>query len=190
MVGEVILVVFQNGEEVEAPDTYPVGNGISALEFNPNGANAPIVSYVDGFDLFDFDNVNSQEVWAMVKVPSSYPGGTPIIMKGLSYFCNVNSGNVLMRAITYLMKSATSILGTYTNSHTSTNTEKTQTVSSRLEVVDEIQLTDASGMINGVAVAAGDVLRVKLFRNVGSETSPAAADVRMLQNSCAISFFN
>jgi hypothetical protein len=42
--------------------------------------------------------------------------------------------------------------------------------------IGDIDLTDSSGQINGVAVAAGDKLTIKLIRNTSSESASAAAD--------------
>ncbi len=180
--------MYQNGSWSDLGSTSP--SGVPPLLFNPNGINAPGVSYTDGVDLLDFDNANSQEIWALVKVPDDYVAGRQIKIKGLSYFCNVNSNNVLLKTITTLLESASSILGTYTNTHTSTNTEKTQTVSNRLETVSEIDVSDAAGLINAVAVAPGDMLRIKLYRDNASETVPAAADARVLRYSGVMSFEN
>ena len=143
----------------------------------------------DGITLRSFNYLEAQDMYLTVNVPQDYIAGTPIKLQGGAFFINATSGNILFRAVTALIKPASTVLGTYTNTHTSTNTELTAAgVANRLTNIGDIDLTNSSGTINGVAVAAGDKLRVKLSRLVGSETSPAAEKAKLLINNLEIKF--
>jgi len=167
----------------------PLGSGGGGgFNWVLTGASSPLESDVDGIDMLDFDQASNQEVYATIQVPDTYVAGTQIKLIGGAYFCNVNSNNVLFKAQAALLEPATTVLGTYTNVHTSTNTENTQTVSNRMEDIGDIDLTDASGQINAVAVAAGDKIRIRLYRDNTNETVSAAADARLMKQSIAPKF--
>lgn len=162
------------------------GGGGSSLVWEKTGTLSPTGSAVDGFNLEDFSYFDVQEVYATFVVPTSYRSGKQITLVGASFFCAGNSGNVLFRADCALLKPGTTILGTYPNIRTTTNTENTLTVANRLENVGTLDITSSIGEINGVAVAAGDKLRIRLYRNVTSETSSAQFDARMLLNAIEV----
>jgi len=164
------------------------GGGGGGFNWVLTGDSSPLDGEVDGIDTLDFDEISENEVFATIQVPDSYAPGTQIKLIGGAYFCNVNSDNVLFKCLTTLLQPGSTVLGTYTDIHTSTNTENTQTVSNRLENIGEIDLTDSSGEINSVAVAAGDKLRIRLFRDNANESTPADALARLLKQSLAPKF--
>jgi hypothetical protein len=61
-------------------------------------------------------------------------------------------------------------------------------VANTIANIGDIDLTSAIGEINAVQVQAGNKLRVRLYRDFASETSPAAADARLLTDSFEITF--
>lgn len=135
----------------------------------------------DGLDTFDFDYTSTQEVHAMLVVPSDYIAGGQIKLQNAVFRCSAASGNVKYKAETKLVRpGTTTALGT---AHASTNTEKTLASANRFESVGDIDLTDGSGQINSVPVAPGDILRIVLYRDVANETVPAAADAKLLKNT-------
>jgi hypothetical protein len=161
-------------------ELVPAGAGGGGVSLNWKvGTNAPLESFVDGLELKDFDNTSSQEIYATLTVPQSYRVGKPIQLEGAQFFINVTSGNIFFKTVSTLINAST-VLGTYTNQHTSTNTEVTAPgVANTIASVGNLQLTDATGQINGVAVQPGDKIR-RLFRDNAAETSSAAADARLL----------
>ncbi len=68
------------------------------------------------------------------------------------------------------------LLSTVSNSYASTNGNLTNTVANQYREI-ELDLTNATGQINGFAVSAGDILKVELTRATGTTDT---ADVRML----------
>ncbi len=162
-------------------ELVPLGAGGGGVSLNwKAGSNAPINSLVDGIELKDFDNVSSQELFAVLAVPQSYRVGKPIIIKGADFYCASVTGNVFFRTVSALLNS-TQVLGTYTNTHTSTNSQVTVSgTANRKTAVGNLQITNATGQINGVAVQPGDKIRIRIFRDNAAESSSAAQDARLI----------
>lgn len=143
----------------------------------------------DGLTLRSFNYLEAQDMYLTVNVPADYIAGTPITLNGGAFFLNTTSGKVLFRTVTTLIRAASTVFGTYTNTYTSTNSEASApAVANRLVSVGAIDLTNSTGQINSVAVAAGDKLRVQLSRVVGSETVPATEKAKLLMNNLEIKF--
>lgn len=158
------------------------GGGGTTLNWNDSG-NGPITDFADGFKLSRFDNVSNQELYAILTVPTSYRAGKQIKLKSGQFFNSSITGNVLFRTDTALIRS-TSVLGTYPNIRTSTNTQvAVPGVANTIKDIGVIDLTDTTGNINGVAVAAGDKLRIRLYRDNTNETSGAANDSKLIVDS-------
>lgn len=139
---------------------------------------------IAGLDTLDFDYLSSQEVWSHVRVPSDYLAGVQILLKGGLFGTTAVTNKVKFKATTYLIRPATTVIGTFSNSQASTNAEVTVSgTPSTITAVGNIDLTDTSGQINSVAVAALDVLLIKLIRDSSNESASAAADARLLRFS-------
>lgn len=167
------------------------GGGVSdkslSLNWSKSGNISPLQSFVDGMSVEDFSNEESQEVYAVFKVPDSFLGGSQISLKGLSFFTPLTAGNVLFKAQTTLIKSGSTVIGTYTNQRTTTNTQVAVAgVSNRVTNVGDLDITDGTGQINGVGVASGDTVRVRLYRDVAGEISGLADVARLLLESCEV----
>lgn len=142
--------------------------------------NGPITEFVDGFLFESFDNVSAQEIYAIINVPNTYAVGSQITLKNGEFFCaGVSPSTVQFQSISTLINSTT-VLGTYTNNYTSTNGAVTLSATSNLITsIGNIDLTNASGQINAVAVQPGDKIRVKLYRIASGSTS----DARLIMDS-------
>jgi hypothetical protein len=181
-----------NGQWVFATDTkvmyqvvdgelIPAGAGGGGVSLNwKAGTQAPVDEFIDGLDLKSFDNSSTQEIFATLTVPQSYRAGKPIRLLGASFFANVGAGNVFFKAQATLIKLGNT-LGSYPNIHTSVNTEVTVPATpNQLAAVGVLDLTSSIGEVNSVAVAPGDRIRIRLFRDNAAETSSATADARLL----------
>lgn len=167
------------------------GGGVSdkslSLKWNKSGNLSPVQSFVDGMSIEDFSNEETQEIYATFKVPNSFLGGSQIFLNGLSFFSSLITGNVLFKAQSTLIKSGSTVIGTYTNQRTTTNAQVAVVgVANRVTDVGSLDLTDTGGNINGVPVASGDTIRVRLYRDVASETSGLADVARLLLESCEV----
>lgn len=165
------------------------GGGGGSLLWEKTGGISPVAEFVDGFHLENFNEVDSQEIYAFITVPESYDAGAQIKLLSGSFFISAVVGNVRFRCDTTLIRDASTVLGTYPNIHSSVLAEVTvPAVSNTLKAIGEIDLSAAGGLINGVAIVAGDKLRVRLYRDRASETVPAAADAKLLINNFQLRF--
>lgn len=152
-------------------------------------SNAPTENDSAGLELLDFDYLSSQELWAHIQVPSDYLAGTQIKLVGGLFATSVTTNKVKFKATTYLLRAASTVVGTYSNSYDSTNLEVSAAgVASRITAIGDIDLTGSTGLINAVAVAANDILLVKLIRDTAGESASAAADARFLRYAMAPQF--
>lgn len=136
-----------------------------------------------GLEVMAFAQTDVQEIFVKMKVPTGYTAGTQIFLTGGQMFSPTNSGNVLWRATSYIYKLNVNGNGT-PGSHSSTNTQQAiNGTANQITVISDIDLTDGTGQINGVAVAAGNVILVKLTRLTTSETSGVADDVNLIPES-------
>lgn len=182
-----------NGQIVFATDTkamYQVvdteltpiggGGGGGSLIWKKTGTTSPVAEIIDGMELESFDSTNTMEIYAVLAVPSSYRAGKQIKLKNGKFFCASTTGKVFFKTVATLINSST-VLGTYSNTRTSSNTEVTVSgVANTINSIGDLDLTDSTGKINGVSVAAGDKIRVRLYRDNASESASASEDARLL----------
>jgi hypothetical protein len=165
------------------------GGGAGSLLWEKNGVINPTTEYLDGFHLENFANGDTQEIYALLTVPESYEAGTQLKLLYGAFFMSATVGKVFFKCETALIRDGSTVLGTYSNVHTSTNLEvDAPAVANTLKAIGEIDLTSAIGQINGVALAPGDKLRVRLFRDNAAESSPANADAKLLINNFQLRF--
>jgi hypothetical protein len=148
---------------------------------------SPLSEFANGLDVYSFDNVSPQELFLNVVVPDSYTAGDQIQLVNSKCFIDNALDNLLFRCETTLIKDGDSF-NTTTNQHTSTNTELVLSSANVLLNVGNIDLTDGSGNINGVAVAIGDILKIRLYRDFANELTSAPEDGKFLRYSASVSF--
>lgn len=195
--GDAVLNVTSGSQTDQAPSvsamkTYVTANAGGAggsLSWEKIGDLAPEDNSQDGIKLEAFDRLEEQEIYLTLNVPDNYVAGNPIKLKNGAFFIDVITNKVLFRTLTALIRPGTTVLGTYSNTHASTNSEVTAAgVANTLTAIGDLQLSDASGLINGVAVAANDKLRVKLSRKVASESVSAASKAKLMINNFDVTF--
>lgn len=164
------------------------GGGGGSFVWELNGLSSPVESVLNNsISVFDFDAESNHEIFASLVVPETYTAGDQIKMKGIKFVINA-SGSVLLRSQTSLIKVFDDITVT-PPVHTSTNLE-VSFVSAQNSVyeLDDLDLTDSSGEIDGNAVQAGDVLVIKFYRDNINESSSANADCRVFKYSASVKF--
>jgi hypothetical protein len=160
------------------------GGGGSSLVWEKSGTISPITEYVDGLHLENFGNQDVQEMYCFITVPNGYRPGKPISLSTGAFFLNSTAGKVRFRTETTLIKAGTTVLGSYPNKHTSTNAQAdAPTVANTLKAIGTLDLTSTTGLINGVAVAKGDMLRVRIYRDFASESVQATVEAKLLINN-------
>lgn len=162
--------------------------GGGSFAWEENGESSPLSEIENGISLYSFDKESQNELYALILVPTGYKEGKQIALEGLKYYAGIASGNVFFKTETQLIKTNQDMTALPLTPEVSDNVEKVQTVANRLEAVGVLKLTDGDGEVNAVAVAGGDLLVVRLFRDNLSETAPANADAKMLKFSTTINF--
>jgi len=151
------------------------GAGGSSLMWHDGDSNTPVEETEFNIRVRKFINDGSQALPATYVVPSSYTPGTQIILRALIYG-ETASSDLLLSATTTLIRTGTDALNSTTNQHASTNTTANITTANVAYSID-IDLTSATGQVNSVSVAAGDILKISLARGTDTDT----ADLRFIQ---------
>ncbi len=159
------------------------GSGGSGSFMPIMGDIAPIEDLIDGLDLLGFAHNSEQSIFFNFKLPEGYVAGSKLVLAGGSFYCETAiSGDVLFKAETALLKKGSHVFGTFSDIHDSINSEVT--VSSTLgeqTLIGNIDLTDNSGQINGTDVEEGDVLRIRVYRDITNETTSALDEAKMIR---------
>lgn len=175
---------FYNGTTWSAIGTGGGGGGGTTLRWYQPDSLAPNKSVLtNGVELFTFANTDDQVIYCKFTVPESYSAGSQVFLKKGKAFSSVNSGNFLFKATSYIFKA--NIDGTSTpTGYSSTNTQQAiDATANEIVVISDIDITDATGQINSVAIAAGDTILIKLVRSASTETSGVAGDVNLVFDS-------
>lgn len=161
------------------------GGGGSSLEWIP-GENSPTPAIENNIRIFAFaaDLSEEQQLYALIKVPESYNTGGPIRLR-LPWYAAGTSLTVQFTCITTLIRPETDAITTTTNQYTSTNTATTLSSPANEAHVESIDLTSSTGTINSVAVAAGNLLLVKLTRDASDTYT---SDANAMPDSAEVTF--
>jgi hypothetical protein len=153
------------------------GGGGGSLQWVED-AEAPTMLVENSQLVYCFDAVLGQKLYTVVEVPNTYGGGAQIKMR-LKFRSPDSSGNVKIKTVATLNRTATDAYSSTTNQRTSTNSAVTLgagTVDKYQAVICD--LTDSTGKINSVAVSGGDQIYVQLTRDTAdTATSPAKVPV-------------
>lgn len=145
---------------------------------------APTASFDNNVKLWVFEQGLTQYLYTVIRVPASYTAGNQINLRGLFYSAGT-SNNALLQTLATLIRAETDAISSTTNQRTSTNAAVTLSAGSANEPQKVVfDLTSASGQINSVSVAAGDLIIVRLTR--GSDTS--ANDINFIANASEVTF--
>ncbi len=152
------------------------GGGGGSLQWVED-TDSPVPVVTSGVRFYNFEAALTQPLWALIKVPTGYIAGTQIFLKTFTLSPD-SSGSVLISSVATLIRAGITVMTATTNQRTSTNAAVTQSgATATIPQALSLDLTDASGQINGVAVAAGDLIKVKIFRGTDTATSDAQVPV-------------
>lgn len=180
-------VIFRNDLktakiQVDATNWAGLGGGGAGGGFTwnePQGI-SPIQGEVQGEKIYSYEAGKSNYLVAFLKVPASYVPSSQLGLN-IAHYCAGTGGNMLLKAETTLIRKDTDAVSSTTNQHTSGNIAISNTVADQYKeaVVD---LMSATGEVNLVAVTAGDLLIVRLYRDTDSLTQdvnflPSATEV-------------
>lgn len=152
------------------------GGGGGALQWVASDSNAPTQVEENLTSVFKYQAALAQIEYAAVRVPSSYKAGKQIFMKVTSYSPDV-SGTNLLQTFCALIRTGTDAITSLTNQHTSTNAAINLATAALANKLNShiCDLTDAVGLINGVAVSPGDLLVTAVTRGTDTGVSDIAA---------------
>jgi hypothetical protein len=158
------------------------GGGGGSIKWTSPDGNGALPTQENGYDVFLFASGDTQFIWTLIKVPSTYISGRQINLDVAIYSPSA-SGTIQIDAASYLVRQGTDAIDSTTNARTITGSALTNTVAKMYRKV-AIDLTDSSGQINGVAVAANDIIRVSITRASGSDSAElrfveSASELRM-----------
>ena len=181
--GDFVLGFLASGEirKFDLDDLpFGSGGGGSSIVWRNDSGSAPLEETKYDNKCWNFEDGLTQYLYATVKVPQSYEAGVQIFMR-LNHFHEAASASQLLSALTTLIEPGDAFDDT-TDQHASTNAA----VSAGNKVITEavVDLTDSSGMINSVAVAAGDLLKIRLTR--GTDTS--VNDLFFIEGTTEVNF--
>jgi len=151
------------------------GGGASGLTWNNDDSGATgIVEYAQKVYLFAVGG--TEYITATLKVPDSYQAGKQIQLEMFGYSLST-SNDFSFTLTSYLIKPDVSTADSVIDSGTST-LSKTNTVSKQVRKL-LFDVSDATGKINSVAIAAGDLIKISITRPVDTDTG----DVRLMNTS-------
>lgn len=129
---------------------------------------AAVETQVNFIPVFRFGSLDEQQIFTTLTVPESYLAGNQISLKGLKFIAV--AGDIKIECETTLLKvdDDPSSVGSFTSS-----VGEDDYTPDTVQAISEIPLTDSSGEIDSRAVAAGDILLIRLFRDVTNESSSA-----------------
>jgi hypothetical protein len=145
------------------------GGGGGSLKWI-EAANAPVMSVENNAEIYAFEAGLDQYLYADVRIPSGYTAGAQVSLK-LTYYTSATSNTGLLTALSTLVRTGTDAITSTTNQRTSTNAAVTFSGSANLLRSVTFDLSSSIGEINSVAIAAGDLVRVRVTR--GTDTSTA-----------------
>lgn len=151
----------------------PSGGGGGSLQWVED-TDAPTTVVENNQRLYVFADGLTQYLYALVKVPASYVAGQQIKMR-VSPYASTSTNTILMQSVATLVRAGTDAISSTTNQRTSTNAAVANIVDTPQTVV--LDLTDASGQINSVAVSANDLIKVRLQRGTGTNTNDVKVPV-------------
>lgn len=167
--GQVLTADSTQTTGIKWATTTGSGGGSSLIWIEDD--TAPTSSINSHIFTYEFVSAGSQNLYAIIRVPNSYTAGNQINAR-FTFYSPDSTGTALMSTTATLIRTGIDAYTTTTNQRTSTNTAVTLgagTVNEPQAVVAD--LTSSIGQINAVAVSAGDLIKVQLFRGTDTATS-------------------
>jgi hypothetical protein len=159
------------------------GGGGGSLRFI-EGANAPVKTFENEIEVYEFEPAQSQALYLSIRVPSTYAAGSPINLR-LLWTCAATSGDALINAVATLIRSETDEITSTTNQRTTTNAAVTLSAANDLEPQKAVlDIASSLGVINGVAVSAGDLIKVK----VQESSSTVGSTIKLIADASEVTF--
>jgi len=158
------------------------GGGGGGANWQASPGNEPQESSENGEKVWLFETGAGQKLVLFVKVPQSYLQGRQIKLY-LGMYSPSAANTILLETDCYLIRKNVDAVSSVANKHDSGNTALTNTVANQYREA-ELELTDATGQVNGFAVQAGALLRIELIRGTDTDTD----DIRFIPSATEVKF--
>ena len=160
------------------------GGGGGGANWYP-GDLAPQESVANGELVWIFSEADagSQTLTLFVRVPNGFVAGRQISMY-LGAYSPSTSNNFKLKTTATLVRKNNDAITSVANQYASTNAALTNTVANQYREV-LLDLTNATGQINGFSVQPGDLLKVELSRDAADTDT---ADISMMPSSTEVKF--
>lgn len=182
---DTLLPYYDNGSSLLPMAAFGGGGGSGGGSWAQHPDGSPIETQLANEKAFLFSDVDTgtQKLVLFIKVPSSYVAGRQIVL-ALSTVSPSTANAMGFTTNTYLIRPGTEAAASTAN--VNANTQQVNNAAPTLVMQEHVmQLTNASGQVNSIAVAAGNVLRVELQRASDTDTAdiyvlPSLTEMRVL----------
>ncbi len=145
------------------------GGGGSSVDWHGASGSAPTPDEEFGQMVWKFATGNTNLLTAFVKVPDGYNAGSQINIR-IAFYTPSTSNTVQLETIGYLVRKNADAIDSVANAHSSTNTDLLNSGTANKYREQEVDITDSAGLVGGLAVSAGDIIRVLLSRGTDTDT--------------------
>lgn len=143
-------------------------SGVGANWYPVQGA-APLEDEEFNRKVWKFTPGLAEQVSLTFKVPTAYVAGQRIRVR-VGVYSPAASGTFLYQTVSTLVRKDVDAMDSTTNQRTSTNAALTNTLANMYREM-LCDLTDATGLINSVAVAGGDSIKIILQLGTGTDVT-------------------
>lgn len=159
------------------------GGGGGSLRW-VEGASAPVLTFENSLEVYEFEPALAQELYTTIRVPTSYVAGNPIALKVL-WTCASTANDALLLAQATLIRSEVDEITSTTNQRTTTNSAITMSAANDLEPQKvTLDISSSIGEINSVAIAAGDLIKVRVYES----SSTCADNIKLIPDASEVTF--
>jgi len=165
--GDTITAAWFNDIRTAGLESTGASSSIKWLE----DAEAPFYAVENSFETYQYSSGLAQNLYGFIYVPSNFATGSQIFLKK-TFYSSGTTGTALLQTSAILIRPSDTVTQE-NNQFTSTNAAVTLSASTvnKAQLVS-FDLTNSSGQINGITVAANDYIKIRLTR--GTDTSTAA----------------
>lgn len=164
--------------------SYVDAQSFIPISWNEDIESAASPAVINNQRVWEFNDGVVQKLACLVKVHRNYNAGKQLSMR-VGFFGAATSGTVHFKTTSTLIRKAAATAFTSTaNQHSSTNSAVTLSGVNDKYNETEFDLTDATGQINSVAVAAGDLILIELQRDTTVDT--AAVKINLVDGATEV----